>query len=327
MNPPEISPKPARSLSPDSLRDYLLEIGRVPLLTQEQEIILGKRVQRMMSLLAEREKLAKKLRLEPTLKQWANAVDLTPQELNQVLRQGQQAKKKMIEANLRLVVSVAKKYQNRHLEFLDLIQEGSIVLKRAAEKFDPTTGYKFSTYAYWWIRQGITRAIAEQSRTIRLPIHVTEKVNKVKKAQRELAQKLGRTATLSEVAQELELGLEEIRKYLKANRNPISLDVQIGQDLDTELSEIIEDERTPSPFDYANQNSMHQDIQELLSGLSPKEKEVLLLRFGLEDGEEWSLAKIGEKLNLSRERVRQLQSRALARLRYKSHTLREYLAR
>ena len=327
MNTTEISLKQDRSLSTNLVGTYLHEIGRFPLLEKSEEVIYGKRVQRMMSLLAEREKLQKKLGVEPSLKQWANAVDLTEQELNQVLRQGQRAKKKMIEANLRLVVSIAKKYQNRNLEFLDLIQEGSIGLKRAAEKFDPTTGYKFSTYAYWWIRQGITRAIAEKSRTIRLPIHVTEKVNKVKKAQRELSQKLGRTPTIAEVADELDLGLEEIRKSLKANRKTMSLDVQIGKELDTELSEMIEDDRNPSPEDYANQNSMRQDLQELLSELKPKEREVISLRFGLEDGEEWSLAKIGERLNLSRERIRQLESRALAHLRRQRHALREYLAR
>ena len=320
------SPPKSSSLSKDSLRDYLLEIGRVPLLEKSEEVIYGKRVQRMMSLLAEQEKLEKKLGFEPTLKQWANAVDLTEEELNQVLRHGQRAKTKMIEANLRLVVSVAKKYQNRNMEFLDLIQEGNLGLNRCVEKFDPSKGYRFSTYAYWWIRQAITRAIAVKSRTIRLPIHVTEKVNKVKKAQRELASSLGRTATLDEVAKELELGLEEIRKCLKANQRLLSLDLRLGEEQEMNLSEAIKDNGI-SPEDYATKNSMTQDIRELLSELSPKEKEVLSLRFGLEDGQEWSFASIGKRLNLSSERVRQLQTHALAHLSHKQHSaMREYLS-
>ncbi len=322
-----ISPPKTSSLSADPMRDYLLDIGRVPLLEKSEEIIYGKRVQKMMSLLAEKQKLEKKLGVEPSGKKWASAVGLSEDELNRVLRQGRLAKTKMIEANLRLVVSIAKKYQKRNLEFLDLIQEGNLGLERAVEKFDPSKGYRFSTYAYWWIRQRITRAIAVKSRTIRLPIHVTEKVNKVKKTQRELSQKLGRTATITEVANELGMGLDVIRQCLKANRNPLSLDVQIGDNRDTDLSEMIEDEQTVSPEDYATQDLMRQDLRELLSELSPREREVISLRFGLFDGEEWSLLKIGKRLNLSRERIRQLESRAIARLRYKQpHALRSYLA-
>ena len=314
-------------LSTDLMRDYLHSIGRVPLLEKSAEIIYGKQVQRMMSCLEEKEKLEKKLGLQPSLKQWADALGLSTEELSQVLSEGKLAKTQMMEANLRLVVSVAKKYQRRNLEFLDLIQEGNLGLERAVEKFDPKKGYRFSTYAYWWIRQAITRAISQKSRTIRLPIHITEKVNKIKKTQRELASLLGRTATMTEVAEALDLGLEEIRKCLKANRKPLSLDVRIGDERDTDLSEMIEDKQTASPEDYATQNSMRQDLQELLSELKPKEREVISLRFGLEDGEQWSLVKIAKRLNLSRERIRQLESRALAHLRRQRHALREYLAR
>ena len=313
-------------LSPDLMRDYLLAISRVPLLEKSEEIIYGKRIQKMMSLLAEKAKLEKKLGLQPTLKQWSNAVALTTDELNQVLRQGKLAKKKMIEANLRLVVSIAKKYQRRNLEFLDLIQEGSIGLEKGVEKFDPTKGYKFSTYAYWWIRQAMIIAISQQSRIIRLPLHVIEKINKFQKTQRELSQQLGRSPTIPEVADELDMSLNEIRKYLKANRTPLSLDMRVGDSEELYFSEVIEDD-TASPEDYITQNFMCQAVRDLLSELNPREREVISLRFGLEDGREWSLVKIGQKLNLSRERVRQLESRALACLRRKHpFGLREYLA-
>ena len=311
--------------SADMVRAYLHEIGRVPLLTHEQEIVFGKQVQTMMTLLEKKEAEEKKLERQLNLKEWANLVQMSEAELNRVVKLGQRAKKKMIEANLRLVVAIAKKYQKRNMEFLDLIQEGSLGLERGVEKFDPTKGYKFSTYAYWWIRQAITRAIAQQARTIRLPIHITEKLNKIKKTQRELSQSLGRSATPAEVAKELDLETEQIREYLSVARQPISLDVRVGDNQDTELSELLEDDGI-SPDKYATQQLLKQDLYNLMSDLTPQQREVLFLRFGLEDGKELSLAKIGQRMNLSRERVRQLEHQALAQLRRRRANVREYVA-
>ncbi len=312
------------NITADMVRTYLQEIGKVPLLSHEQEIVYGKRVQVMMSLYEKRQELVEKLDRQPELTEWAEYVQSSPEGLKKTIHQGKRAKQKMIEANLRLVVAIAKKYQKRNMEFLDLIQEGSLGLERGVEKFDPTKGFKFSTYAYWWIRQAITRAIAQQARTIRLPIHITEKLNKIKKTQRELSQKLGRSPTPSEIAKALELEPSQIREYFSIARQPISLDVKVGDNQDTELSELLEDDSL-SPDRYITQELMRQDLHKLLAELTPQQRQVICLRFGLEDGKELSLAKIGQRMNISRERVRQLEQQALAHLRKKRSNVKEYI--
>jgi RNA polymerase nonessential primary-like sigma factor len=324
VNTPQMENNNAK-FTADMVRTYLREIGRVPLLSREQEIVFGKQVQQMMKLVDAKEALGKKLRREPTLEEWIAHVKLSESEVKETIRLGRRAKQKMIEANLRLVVAIAKKYQKRNMEFLDLIQEGTLGLERGVEKFDPMRGYKFSTYAYWWIRQAITRAIAQQGRTIRLPIHITEKLNKIKKVQRELAQKLGRSPSAGEIAMELELEPVQIREYMNMARQPVSLDVRVGDNQDTELQEMLEDEGL-SPENYATQQFLRQDINLLLEELTSQQRQVLTLRFGLEDGKEMSLAKVGERLNLSRERVRQLEHQALAHLRRRRANIKEYMA-
>lgn len=306
------------------VRIYLQEIGQYPLLKPEEEIAYARLVQEMIVIEQSKNELTQQLDREPTMTELANAVEKTEAQVRAALHLGQKAKQKMVTANLRLVVSVAKKYQNRNLEFLDLIQEGAIGLQRGIEKFDPNRGYKLSTYAYWWIRQEITRAIAEQSRTIRLPIHLTEILNKIKKVQRESFQKLGRHATAEEIASALNISTDKLREYLTASRTAISLNKQVGDEKETELGEILASDAA-SPEKLLSQELLSQDVAKFLEPLTPIQRQVLTLNFGLENDQHFNLAQIGQQLNLSRERIRQIQVKAISILRHRQSDMQEYL--
>jgi RNA polymerase nonessential primary-like sigma factor len=319
-------------ISTDLVRSYLRDIGRVPLLSHEQEITLGRQVQDLVAL----EELEQELSMrsggnKPDSEQLAQAAGLTPQQLRKRLRSGQRAKERMVAANLRLVVSVAKKYTKRNMELLDLIQEGTIGLVRGVEKFDPTRGYKFSTYAYWWIRQGITRAIAEKSRTIRLPIHITETLNKLKKGQRELSQELGRTPTVTELAEYVELPEEEVKDLLCRARQPVSLETKVGDGDDTELLDLLASDGS-QPEELVDGECLRGDMRALLEQLPDLQGRVLKMRYGIpcadvpEPDEPMSLTGIGRILGMSRDRVRNLERDGLANLRRLSQNVQAYVA-
>ena len=309
----------------DLVRSYLRDIGRVPLLSHEQEITLGRQVQELMAIEdIEQELLMRSGGVKPTPEQLADAAGLAPQVLKKRLRAGQRAKERMVAANLRLVVSVAKKYTKRNMELLDLIQEGTIGLVRGVEKFDPTRGYKFSTYAYWWIRQGITRAIAEKSRTIRLPIHITETLNKLKKGQRELSQDLGRTPTITELAEAVDLPEEEVKDLLCRARQPVSLDAKVGDSDDTDLIDLLAAEGT-QPDELVDGECMRGDMRALLDQLPDLQGRVLKMRYGIDVEEPMSLSSIARELEMSRDRCRSLERRALEEVRRLSQDLVGYL--
>jgi len=271
----------------DPVRMYLKEIGRIPLLTAEEEIELAKRIE-----------------------------------------QGdEEAKRRLAEANLRLVVSIAKRYVGRGMLFLDLIQEGNLGLIKAVEKFDYRKGFKFSTYATWWIRQAITRAIADQARTIRIPVHMVETINKLVRVNRQLMQELGRDPTPEEIAQEMDIPEERVREIMKIAQEPVSLETPIGEEEDSHLGDFIEDEDALAPAEAASFILLKEQLEEVLETLTPRERDVLRLRFGLEDGKARTLEEVGQKFNVTRERIRQIEAKALRKLRHptRSKKLKDYL--
>jgi RNA polymerase primary sigma factor len=301
----------------DNIGAFFKEMARYPLLQSEEEVTLASDVKLMVEIEETRQQLAEKLARKPTKEELAAALNLeTVRQLEQRLYRGKVAKRKMIRSNLRLVVSIAKRYLNRGVPFLDLIQEGAIGLNRATEKFDPDKGYKFSTYAYWWIRQAITRTIANDARTIRLPIHIVEKLNKLKKAQRTLKQELQRNPSEKELAKELKVSPSQLRQLLELRRQSLSLNHRVGKAEDTELVDLLEDSELQLPEEKMSEAMMRQEISHVLDDvLTQREKDVISLRYGLCTSQPYTLEEVGGMFNLSRERVRQIQSKAMRKLR------------
>ncbi|MDO5156157.1 MAG: RNA polymerase sigma factor RpoD [Eubacteriales bacterium] len=299
----------------DPVRMYLKEIGKVPLLSAEEEINLAQKM--------EEGEMAKSQLEEDA----DNLSDEQKKELKNIINQGDYAKKKLAEANLRLVVSIAKRYVGRGMLFLDLIQEGNLGLIKAVEKFDYRKGYKFSTYATWWIRQAITRAIADQARTIRIPVHMVETINKLIRVSRQLLQELGREPSPEEIAEQMDIPVDRVREILKISQEPVSLETPIGEEEDSHLGDFIQDENVPVPADAAAFTLLKEQLVEVLSTLTEREQKVLRLRFGLDDGRARTLEEVGKEFNVTRERIRQIEAKALRKLRHpsRSRKLRDYL--
>jgi RNA polymerase primary sigma factor len=299
----------------DSISLYLKEIGRIPLLTAEQEVSLAKRMEAGRN---------SKRRLSND----RNLSYEEREELSAIVRDGKSAQEHLIKANSRLVVSVAKKYVGRGVPFLDLIQEGNIGLIRAVNKFDYRRGYKFSTYATWWIRQAVTRAIADQGRTIRVPVHMYEQINRLARVSRQLVQELGRDPTVDEIAGELGVSPKKVERTIKVSQRPLSLEMPVGEEDDSFLGDFIEDSDAPSPTDQASQQLLRDQIDDIFVSLTPREVRILQLRFGLVDGYSYTLEEVGRKFGVTRERIRQIEAQALGRLRHpsRSRKLRDFLS-
>ncbi len=310
----------------DSIRLYLQEIGRIRLLRADEEIELARKIADLLELERIREGLEMQLDRCPRDGEWAEAVSMALPAFRHRLHVGRRAKEKMVQSNLRLVVSIAKKYMNRGLSFQDLIQEGSLGLIRAAEKFDHEKGYKFSTYATWWIRQAITRAIADQSRTIRLPVHLYETISRIKKTTKLLSQELSRKPTEEEIAEWMEMTIEKLRFIAKSAQLPISLETPIGKEEDSRLGDFIESDGE-TPEDQVSKSLLREDLKGVLDTLSPRERDVLRLRYGLDDGRMKTLEEIGQIFNVTRERIRQIEAKALRKLRHpnRNSVLKEYI--
>jgi len=310
----------------DSIRVYLQEIGRIRLLRPDEEIELARKIADLLQL----EEIAAQFEADhgrqPDNKEWAALVEMPSIKFRRRLMLGRRAKEKMVQSNLRLVVSIAKKYMNRGLSFQDLIQEGSLGLIRAAEKFDHEKGYKFSTYATWWIRQAITRAIADQSRTIRLPVHLYETISRIKKTTKTLSQEFGRKPTEEEIAESMEMTIEKLRFIAKSAQLPISLETPIGKEEDSRLGDFIEADIENPEQDVAK-NLLREDLEGVLATLSPRERDVLRLRYGLDDGRMKTLEEIGQIFDVTRERIRQIEAKALRKLRHpnRNGVLKEYI--
>ena len=309
----------------DPVRMYLKEIGKVPLLSAEEEIELSQKMEagavatEKIAILTERMEDAEGSELEELKEEIKN--------LQKDVDLGGEAKKRLAEANLRLVVSIAKRYVGRGMLFLDLIQEGNLGLIKAVEKYDYRKGFKFSTYATWWIRQAITRAIADQARTIRIPVHMVETINKLIRVSRQLLQELGREPSPEEIAEEMNMPVDRVREILKISQEPVSLETPIGEEEDSHLGDFIRDENVPVPADAAAFTLLKEQLEEVLGTLTEREQKVLTLRFGLEDGRARTLEEVGKEFNVTRERIRQIEAKALRKLRHpsRSRKLKDYL--